>query len=723
MADRALPGRRRKVPLLVQQEPAECGLVCLAMIAAYHGNHIDLPALRALHGNDRGLTLAGLIDTARTVHLAARPLRLEIPDLKRLRLPAVLHWQMRHFVVLVRCGRRHCLVHDPADGRRKVPLRELDASFTGIALELWPAPGFRPRNERKTLSFADFAGSFRHLFRYLGLMFCLLMSTQLLALAPPVATQMLVDELILGQDRNWLYRALAGLALIMLTGILLDVLRRWTGLFSGTRLAIDSTAAIMGHFFSLPAAFLHRRHAGDLMSRLESLGPLREALTDHFVNSIVHGSVLLTSLAIMILYSGTLTAVSVAGFSLSILIVALLLPQARHHREQAVAHTASQDGSLIESIRASDTIKALGLEQSRLARWHKHFSEATNARIREGRLSIAQQAGTDMVGLFEQVLFLGVGITGVLEREFTLGVLFAFMSLRSRFGSAVLGLADAIEKLFLLKVHTGRLSDIALAEPEPASLPGAVTATVRGSLKAENIAFAYEPGTWIVRDFSCAIAAGTHVVITGPSGCGKTTLLKLLDGQLAPQSGQVCVDDMDLHLWNRDSLRRQTAFVLQQDSLFEGTIAENICAFDPLPDLGRVCVASVSAEIWQDIQAMPMKLATQISDMGRNLSGGQIQRLVLARALYRKPAILFLDEATSNLDVATERQVLKNIAALGITVVSVAHRPDVIRQAQQIISLNRPPVTVRNKFDPVRYKLPMSQNRDAFVDTDDVGDR
>lgn len=724
MADRAIAGRRRKVPLLRQAETSECGLVCLAMIAAYHGSHRDLAAFRSLREGSRGMTLADVIDTAKRLRLAARPLRLGVPDLKRLRLPAVLHWRMQHFVVLVSCGRRHCVVHDPAAGRRKVTPSELDASFTGIALELWPATGFRPCKERKTLSFADFAGSFRHLYRYLGLMFCLLMSTQLLALAPPVATQILVDELLLGQDRDWLYRALAGLALIMLTSILLEALRRWTGLFSGTRLAIDSAAGIMTRFFSLPAGFFHRRHTGDLLSRLESLEPLREALTDHVVNSIVHGSVLLTTLAIMVLYSGALTAVSVAGFSLSILIVVLILPQARRHREQAVRHLAAQDDSLVESIRACDTVKALGLEQSRLAHWHKHFSDATNARVREGRLSIAQQVATDFVGVFEQVLFLGVGITGVLEREFTLGVLFAFMSLRSRFGSALLGLVDAIGKFSLLKIHTGRLSDIALAEPEPAIPAGAITSTIDGSIQAENLTFAYEPGAWIVHDFRCAIVAGTHVVITGPSGCGKTTLLKLLAGQLVPNSGQVCIDDMDLQLWNHDSVRAQTAFVLQNDSLFQGTIAENICAFDTTPDLARVCVAAVTAEIWRDIQALPMKLATQISDMGRNLSGGQVQRLILARALYRKPAILFLDEATSHLDVVTERRILKNIAALGITVVSVAHRPDVIENAQQVISLSRAPVPAADEFDAAQYELPMSPNRDrdAFIETADRRD-
>ena len=682
--------RHRKVPVILQQESSECGLACLAMVAAYHGKRTRLDDLRKSHGlHCRGATFKDLLLTAKHLQLTARPLRLAISELRHLRLPAVVHWRMNHFVVLVRTGRGRYLLHDPASGRRKVGRREFNESFTGVALELSPARGFRRQSEGNTLSFADFAGSFRHLYRYLGLMFFLLLSTQVLALAPPIATQILIDELVLGQDRGWLYRALGGLALIMLTGVMLDGLRRWISLFTGTNLAVDSSVCVMNHLFCLPPAFINSRHPGDLMSKLESLTPIRQALTDDVINSIVHCAVLVTTLTIMFLYSGWLTAVSLAGFVLSALLMAMILPASRRLQKQAIIHTASQNSSVLESIRAYDVMQALGLEHQRLAQWQNHFSDATNARVREGRLSILQNAGTGIVGVFEQVLFLGIAIAGVLDQHLTLGVLFAFMSLRGRFGSAALGLAEAVQQFFLLKVHTGRLSDIALAKPLPAIPPGAINSRIRGSLRAENIAFAYAAGTWVVRDFCCDIAAGVNVVITGPSGCGKTTLLKLLGGHLPANSGQIYVDNMELALWNRDSLRGQTGFVLQNDTLFQGSVTENISAFETVPDLARLREAAIIAEIWPDIQALPMKLQTQVSDMGKNLSGGQVQRLVLARALYRKPAILFLDEATSHLDVTTERQVLKNIAELNITIVSVAHRPDLIDRAQQIICLRR----------------------------------
>lgn len=679
---------RRRVPVILQQESAECGSACLAMIAAYYGKQVRLDGMRKLHDDaGRGVTFKDLLQVAGRLQLIARPLRLPIPELRHLRLPAILHWRMTHFVVLVRCGRRRYVIHDPATGRRTVDKAELDDAFTGVALELTPERGFQAQNDRDCLSFADFAGSFRHLYRYLGLMFCLLLCTQVLALAPPIATQILIDELVLGQDRGWLYRALGGLALIMLTGVMLDGLRRRIGLFTGMNLAVDSSVSVMSHLLKLPVSFIDRRHPGDLMSKLESLTPIRQALTEQLIESIVHCAVLVTTLAIMFFYSGWLTAVSVGGLTLSVLLIAVTLPAIRRSQEQAIIHTAAQNSSLLESLRAYEIVQALGLEQLRLAHWQNHFSAATTARIREGKLSIVQTAGSGVIGAFEQVAFLGIGIGGVLDQHFTLGVLFAFLALRGRVGSAALGLAEAVQQFFLLKVHTKRLSDIVLAEPVPTSPDGAISSTIRGSLRAADLSFRYAADTWIVRDFCCDVAAGTNVVITGPSGCGKTTLLKLLAGLLPARSGQVYVDGIELSLWDRDSLRAQTSFVLQSDLLFQGTIAENIAAFASVPDLSRLRAAAVSAEIWPDIQKLPMKLETHVSDMGKNLSGGQVQRLVLARALYRRPAVLFLDEATSHLDVDMERRVLRNIESQDITVISVAHRPDAIERADQIIRL------------------------------------
>jgi ATP-binding cassette subfamily B protein RaxB len=239
----------------------------------------------------------------------------------------------------------------------------------------------------------------------------------------------------------------------------------------------------------------------------------------------------------------------------------------------------------------------------------------------------------------------------------------------------------------MLRVHTDRIGDILLAEPEPIPHAHSIRARVAGSVEARKLSFRYPGGPWIIRDFSCVIGVGESVVIGGPSGVGKTTLLRLLSAQLATTTGHILVDNTDLALWNPRCIRQQMGIVLQNDRLFQGSICENIAAFDPEPDIERVKRSAISAEIWKDIQAMPMTLYTLLGDAGSSLSGGQQQRILLARAFYREPRLWFLDEATSHLDLDTERCILDRLAKSGITIISVAHRPEALANADRIIEL------------------------------------
>ena len=678
----------RRVPLILQQEQAECGLACLAMVAGFHGNREGLRALRArLTPSVRGTALDELIAAAAGIGLAGRPVRLELPELPRLKLPALLHWRLDHFVVLVRLRRGKAVIHDPARGRIVVPRRELDRAFTGVALELSPTPGFTVAAERNPLSLPTLLASCRHLGRYLVLMALLLCVIQLLSLLPPVATQLLVDEVVLGQELPWLYRALGGLSAILLVAAMLEAMRRWIALYAGTLLATDATQAIVGHLYALPVRYFQSRHLGDVVSRLESLEPIRRAITETGINGVVQCAVVLGTLAIMLFYSPALALVSLAGMLAAGLLLAAVMPRTRRLSEEALVHQARQDSSLLETLRASAVVHALGLAPLRLAQWQNQFAFAMNARFLSGQLLIWQGFGSQLIAGAEQVLFLGVGIAGLMDGRLTLGTLFAFMTLRGRLAQATVTLLAIGRELYLLKVHLRRLSDIVLEDAPPPPPAGGIARDVRGSLHARKLSFRYPGGPLVLRDFCCVIGAGETVVITGPSGCGKTTLLRLLSMQLTADSGRLLVDGSELSLWHMPALRKQLALVLQEDSLFRGSLAENISAFDPEPDLGRIRDAAVAAAIWEDIERMPMMLNTPVGDMGSTLSGGQRQRLALARAFYRNPRMLFLDEATSHLDVETESRVLDHIDGLGITVVSVAHRPDVLRRAGRIIRL------------------------------------
>jgi ATP-binding cassette subfamily B protein RaxB len=368
-------------------------------------------------------------------------------------------------------------------------------------------------------------------------------------------------------------------------------------------------------------------------------------------------------------------------------LTASVLPAVRRSSEQMLVQKAHSDSSLLESMRACDSTFALGLAPLRLAQWQNHFVAAMNTRVRQSKLLIGHGFGAALIAGAEQVLFLGAGISQLVDKQLTLGVLFAFMTLRNRLGAAALSLLGIAQEMFMLRVHVERLSDIVLAKTIPAPRVGAICRPVSGTLQVRNLTYRYPGGPPVLRDFCCVIEAGESAVIAGPSGCGKTTLLKLLSAQLSPDTGQILIDGRELMLWHPQHLRRQFATVLQDDTLFKGTIADNIAGFDPEPDLGRLRDAAAAARIWHDIQQMPMNLNTPVGDMGSTLSGGQRQRIVLARAFYRQPRVLFLDEATSHLDVGTEGRVLDYIDSLGITVVSVAHRPEVLRRAGRVIRL------------------------------------
>ena len=678
-----------KVGLVLQQERAECGLACLAMISGYHGKAVDLHVLRRQFGSKhRGASFREIIPAASELQLVPRPVRLSIDELSDLQLPAMLHWQMNHFVVLTARRGNRFVILDPAMGKRLVSREEFGDAFTGVAMEFMPAPGYRRCRANRPPGLLRIASRFNRINRYLATILLLLCVSQLLALVPAVATQLLIDEVSLGRDRAWLYRALGGIGLVLLATLCIDALRGWIALYAGTRLAADSNICVLAHLLRLPVDFVNGRHLGDLMSKLQSLTPLREALVMHAVNAAVQVVVLVSTALLMLAYSPALALVSLLGAALTVLITLSLQPSIRRAHEQQLIHNAAQNSSLLETLRTYETVTAMALGPLRLAHWQSRFVKATNAGFRLGKIQLWRNAGTSLVTGIEQLAFLGFGLTGVVNKEVSIGVLFAFFSLRSRFTNAGVIAIDLMQKFSVLKVHTSRLADITEADPASDPLPGAIKKELDGRLATRRVNFRYADGPAVLTDLCIEIGSGQHVAITGPSGCGKSTLLKLLAGQVQPVSGLILIDDIERSAWNERALVEQTAVVMQNDQLFQGTIAENISAFDVVPDLGRVREAALLAECWTDIQAMPMQSETLLASAGAGLSGGQMQRLALARALYRRPRLLLLDEATSQLDVATEKRVLGNIASLGITVVSAAHRPHAIALATLEIDLS-----------------------------------
>lgn len=702
-------------PLILQSEQADCGFAAVAMIAACHGHELGLEEIKARCPDpDRSPTLESVLRVAEKLDLVPRPLRLGLAELDAVQLPAILHWDFNHFVVLVKIVRGRYLVHDPAVGRRLVVPDEMSDGFTGVAIEFVRGDAFvAQRGERQSA----IRGLLRHcsgLARYFGLILATLLVTQLLALAPPVATQLLIDEAVAGQDRRWLLAILTGTGAILLASIVFDVLRRRIALFVSTRFAIDSSAAVIAHVFSANATSMRRRSVGDIVARIDSLGALRRALTDSALDGIVQLVIVTTTLALMLVYSVALTMVSIGAMSLAGLIYFLALPSARTHNLESIVHAASASNSLIDSLRGFESLEALGLQAQRLAHWQRSFSHAMNAQAMRASRMIMASAANATVAAFDQLLFLAMGVTLVSSGTLTLGVLFAMFALRGRLGGAAARLIVVAQELYMLRTHADRLGellDTSRRDPAPA---GAVVSKLSGRVSCREVDFSWPGGRRLIAGLSCEIEPGERVVISGPSGAGKSTLMKLLSLSLSPTGGAICFDDLEADLWDPQALRRQFGVVLQDDRLFQGSLLDNISAFDATPDLQKVKRSAELAAIWTDICASPMGLHTPVDVAG--LSGGQVQRVLIARALYRDPAILFLDEATAHLDGSTERQVLENLGGLGATIISVAHSEQALSLGGRCIKLAAnagPEISLGQTAD---YKRPPHQrggdNRD-----------
>ncbi len=664
-------GFRASVPMLMQSEASECGLACLAMMLGYHGQHQDLASLRRQASVSlRGSTLADLMALGNRFGLESRAVRCEPEDLAQLRHPAILHWQFNHFVVLVKVSAKSVLIHDPSLGARHISFEEVSSKFTGVALELWPGQGFERSSQVERLKLRDFLGHIRGLGKTLAGLLCVSLVIQVCALALPFYMQLMVDEALARQDANLAVVLALAFGLLVLVSVATNALRSVMILFAGSSLSFHMAGALVRHLLHLPLDWFQKRHLGDVVSRFRSLDPVQTLFSQGAVTVVVDGVMAVTTGAMMFLYSPRLAWIVCAAVSILFLCRLLLYSPIRARTMELIQTSALRDSRFMEVARAIQGIKVFGKESERHGAWLHTQAQATNAGIALGRLEIINQTFGGAIFGIENLLVIFVGIGLVLDASFTVGMLFAFMSYKTQFADRVAALIEQIFSIRMLSIHLERLGDIGLTEPEVSAQ--LVQGThIEGAIRMSNVAYAYgELDTQVLRDVSLDIGAGEFIAILGTSGSGKTTLLKLCMGLLRPSSGSVLVDGRSLDVTN---VRYEMAAVMQDDGLLAGSIADNITFFDQRQDLARVRAHAVSLGIDGDIAALPMGYESLIGDMGSVLSMGQRQRVLLARALYKAPKLLFLDEPTANLDEVSARLVREHISSLKMTRVLVTH--------------------------------------------------
>ena len=684
------PGK--SLPILLQTEAAECGLACLGMVASYWGHRVDLANLRRRFSVSlKGATLRSLMTMAQALALQPRPLKLELDQLAQLKLPCILHWDLNHFVILKSVSPTHAVIHDPAVGMRRLPLSECGKHFSGVALELLPSQQFKPQNETQQFSLYSLMGGVTGLKGGLAQILVLGLVLQVCALVAPFYMQWMIDEALLSADRDMITVLGCGFLLLVLLQTTVGAVRSWVTTVLSTNLNVQWLSNAFGHLMKLPLSYFEKRHTGDIVSRFSSIRAIQESLTTQFVEGIIDGFLVLGTLAMMIAYSGKLSAVACIAVLIYIAMRCAIFRSLREANAEQIIHAARQQTHFLESVRGVQSIRLFGRHDARHAGWLNTLVDQVNAELRIARMAVSYQSANTFLFNTERVIVIWMAALLVLDNRFSVGMIFAFISYKDQFSNRMASLVDKVFEFAMLRLHGERVADIVLSAPEETTAECEIDpASVSPSVEMRKLSFRYADGEpFILHDLDLTIPAGQCIAVTGPSGCGKTTLMKLLLGLLEPTSGEILIGGVRLGHLGLSNYRQMIGTVMQDDHLFAGSISDNISFFAETRDDERVQGSAQAAALHADIMAMPMGYNTLVGDIGTGLSGGQKQRLLLARALYKTPRLLVLDEAISHLDVWNEVAVNASIRQLNLTRIIVAHRPETIAMAQRVVVLQQ----------------------------------
>ncbi|MBO1256995.1 peptidase domain-containing ABC transporter [Alteromonas sp. 5E99-2] len=675
--------------MIMQSEAIECGLACLAMVAGYYGYKTDLTHLRQTYSISlKGANLEELMEISDKMHMSTRALRLELEQLSQLKTPCILHWNMNHFVVLKKVSKTIVDIHDPGLGERRYTLEELSKHFTGIALELTPTKEFKSEDTRVNLKLSDFWGAILGLKSTLSKVFILSLLLQVFTLTSPYYMQLVIDEVVLSYDENLLVVLAIGFGLLMFIEMATGAVRSTLLLHFGNLMSIQLGANLFHHLIRLPLQYFEKRHIGDVVSRFGSLLQVKDLLTKGLIEAVIDGIMAIATLIMIFLYSPKLSFIILIALTIYVIFRVIMYRPLRQMSEEEVITQAKEQTNFMETVRGIQTIKLFGREVQRQGIWHNKFADSLNAGIKIGHLNIGYEALNKFIFGVENVLVVYFAALLVMEGDLTVGMLFAYMSYKLQFTEKTTNLIEKFIEFKMLNLHFNRLADITLTNKE-SDLQGIGSSNeVTGSIEVKNVKYRYsEKEEPVFSELNLKIETGESVALIGPSGCGKTTLIKIMLGLFEPEVGQVEIDGTDIKKFGLGSYRKLVAAVMQDDQLLSGSVADNIAFFDPNQNLQRVEWAAKVAAIHTDIVKMAMGYNTLVGDMGTAFSGGQIQRLLLARALYRKPKILFMDEATSNLDTRLEASVNNAVRGLDITRIIIAHRPETIASADRVLEL------------------------------------
>jgi len=708
--------RRVKTPTVLQMEAVECGAAALSIVLRHFGRYVPLEVLRVECGVTRdGSKASNIVRAARRYGLVPKAFRREPADLKAMPTPLIVHWNFNHFVVVEGFARGKVYLNDPATGPRSVSDEEFDAAFTGVVISFEKGETFKPGGEKPDVVRALKA---RLKGTESALVYTILVGFVLVVpgLAVPVYTQVFIDEILLARTGHWLIPLVVGLVLTGLVQVGLTWLQQHYLLRLETKVALESSSRYFWHVLRLPIAFFAQRHAGEIGNRVMINDRVAKAISRDLVTSALNLVLIFFYVALMLRYSVTMTVIGIAVALLNIVYLRYTSRAQIDSMQLLLQDQGKLLGTSMSGLQMIETLKAGGMEDEFFARWAGMQAKVSNAE-QAFKVSMATMGGAPpFLQALNYAAILAIGGLAVIAGDLSVGMLVAFQYLMASLMTPVNDLVNKSGALQAMQGDLARLDDVLdhsldsawqsrdvtdessgeRPEDESKARIDAVTGKLSGAVEISGVSFGYGPlDPPLIQDFSLKLAPGERVAIVGGSGSGKSTIAKLISGLHRPWSGEVLFDGVARERIDRTLLASSLSVIDQDIHLLEGTIWENVTLWDETVDDVSVARAIRDASAGEIVASRPGGYHYRVQEGGRNFSGGERQRLEIARALVTNPTILVMDEATSALDTRTELNVMEAIKRRGTTCVIIAHRLSTIRDCDEIIVLDNGKVAER----------------------------
>lgn len=698
-----------KVPVVMQLEVLECGAASLGMILAYYGKWIPLEKLRADCGVSRdGSNAKNVLIAARSYGLTAKGYRYEPEYLRKNgKFPCIIHWNFNHFLVLDGFRGNKAYLNDPAKGSYSVSMEDFDKAFTGICLMFEPTEDFVPEGKpRSVLSFAK-----EKLKGSVGAFVFTLLTTVILSLTgliDPIFSRIFLDRILTGVNSDWLVPFTAGFAALIAVKLVTECIRSVYSLRIDGKMAAVGNSEYMWHVLRLPMEFFSQRMAGDLQQRQSSNASIAHTLVQTLTPLLINTVMMIFYLVVMLRYSVVLSLIGISSIAVNLIVSEIISRKRINITRVRMRDAGKLAGTTIAGVEMIETIKSSGAENGFFTKWAGYQASVNAQNVKYEKISGLLGIIPSVAGLIADAAVITVGLLLVFDGSFTIGMIMAFQGFLDSFSSPVTQLITTGQSVQEMRAEMERVEDVMKYPADPncdIRSEYEEYGKLSGALEMKNVTFGYSRlDKPLIKDFSLSIKSGGRIALVGGSGCGKSTIAKLISGLYSPWSGEILFDGKPMSEIDRNVFTGSVAVVDQDVILFEDTVSNNVKMWDSSIEDFEVIMAARDASIHETIMKREGGYSCKITEGGKNFSGGEKQRLEIARVLAQDPTLLILDEATSALDAKTESEVVRSIKDRGITCIVVAHRLSTIRDSDEIIVLEDGCVAERGTHEELMAK-------------------